>query len=430
MSIYTIALLGIGIMVLLMLLRMPVGYAMLLSGFLGLMYVVTPSAALNMLGADIWEQFSSYSLSVIPLFTLMGAIVYHSGTAEGLYKTAYKWIGHMRGGLAGTTVLASIGFGAICGSNSASAATIGTLALPQMKKYGYDPALSAGSVACGGTLGVIIPPSVTLIVIAIQTEQSVGKLFIANIIPGLMVGLLFLLTIYILCLRKPALGPAGEKSSFKAKIASLPGTVEILLLFVLVIGGLYAGWFTPTEAGAAGAFGAMVISLVQRKLTWTAFTNAVLETVRISTMVMVLITGAVVFGRFLTITRLPFFLADWAAALPVPTYVILLIIILIYLIGGMFMDALGFLVVTIPVFYPLAIALGYDPLWFLVLINLLTTMGAVTPPVGVCSYIVSGLSKDISLYTVFKGVMYFLPAYIVVILLLILFPQMVTFLSA
>jgi len=424
-----IALLGIVIMVLLMLLRMPVGFAMLLSGFFGLMYVVSPSAALNMLGADIWEQFSSYSLSVIPLFTLMGVIVFHSGTAEGLYKTAYKWLGHMRGGLAGTTVMASIGFAAICGSNSASAATIGTLALPQMKKYGYDPAMSAGSVACGGTLGVVIPPSVTLIVIAIQTEQSVGKLFVANIIPGLLIGMFFLLTIYLLCLRKPELGPAGERSSFKAKMASLPGTVETLLLFVLVIGGLYAGWFTPTEAGAAGAFGALVISLVQRKLTWVSFTNAVLETVRISAMVMVLITGAVVFGRFLTITRLPFLLADWAAALPVPPFVILMIIILIYLIGGMFMDALGFLVVTIPVFYPLAMALGYDPLWFLVLINLLTTMGAVTPPVGVCAYIVSGLSKDISLYTVFKGVLYFLPAYIVVILLLIFFPQIVTFLS-
>ncbi len=430
MSMLTIALLGIVIMVLLMLLRMPVGFAMLLSGFFGLMYVVSPSAALNMLGADIWEQFSSYSLSVIPLFTLMGVIVFHSGTAEGLYKTAYKWLGHMRGGLAGTTVMASIGFAAICGSNSASAATIGTLALPQMKKYGYDPAISAGSVACGGTLGVVIPPSVTLIVIAIQTEQSVGKLFVANIIPGLLIGMFFLLTIYLLCLRKPELGPAGERSSFKAKIASLPGTIETLLLFVLVIGGLYAGWFTPTEAGAAGAFGALVISLVQRKLTWVSFTNAVLETVRISTMVMVLITGAVVFGRFLTTTRLPFLLADWAAALPVPAFVILMIIILIYLIGGMFMDALGFLVVTIPVFYPLAMALGYDPLWFLVLINLLTTMGAVTPPVGVCAYIVSGLSKDISLYTVFKGVLYFLPAYIVVILLLIFFPQIVTFLSS
>lgn len=429
MSTYTIALIGIIFMVLLMLLRMPVGYSMLLTGFVGLIYVVSPAAAFNMLGADIWEQFSSYSLSVIPLFIFMGSIVFHSGTAEGLYKTAYKWIGHMRGGLAGTTVLASIGFAAICGSNSASAATIGTLALPQMKKYGYDPALSAGSVACGGTLGVVIPPSVTLIVMAIQTEQSVGKLFVANIIPGLLIGLLFLLTIYFLCLRKPELGPAGERSSFKTKIASLPGTIETLILFALVIGGLYAGWFTPTEAGAAGAFGALVISLVQRKLTWVAFTNAVLETVRISAMVMVLITGAVVFGHFLTITRLPFFLADWAAALPVPSFVILMIIILIYLFGGMFMDSLGFLVVTIPVFYPLALALGYDPLWFLVLLNLLTTMGAVSPPVGVCAFIVSGLSKDISLQTVFKGVLYFLPAYIFTILLIILFPQIITFLG-
>lgn len=429
MSTYTMALIGIGLMVLLMLLRMPVGYAMLLTGFLGLIYVVSPSAAFNILGADIWEQFSSYSLSVIPLFILMGAIVFHSGTAEGLYKAAYKWIGHMRGGLASTTVLAGMGFAAICGSNSASAATIGTLALPQMKKYGYDPALSAGSVACGGTLGVIIPPSVTLIVMAIQTQQSVGKLFVANIIPGILIGGLFLLTIYLLCLRRPDLGPAGERSSFKTKLSSLPGTIETLILFALVVGGLYAGWFTPTEAGAAGACGAIGISLVQRKLAWAAFTKAVLETVRISTMVMVLITGAVVFGHFLTASRLPFFLADLVAALPVPSFVILMVIMLIYFVGGMFMDALGFLVVTIPIFYPLAMVLGYDPLWFLVILNILTTMGAVTPPVGVCAYIVSGLSRDISLHTVFKGVFYFLPAYLISILLLILFPQIVTFLG-
>ncbi|MFZ5651798.1 MAG: TRAP transporter large permease [Bacillota bacterium] len=430
MNYHTTALIGIGVLVMLMLLRMPVGYSMLLTGFLGLMYIVSPAAAYNMLGADIWEQFSSYSLSVIPLFILMGSIVFHSGTAEGLYRTAYKWIGHMRGGLASTTIMASIGFAAICGSNSASAATIGTLALPQMRKYGYDPALSAGSVACGGTLGVIIPPSVTLIVMAIQTEQSVGKLFVANIIPGVLIGLLFMLTIYLLCLRKPELGPAGERYDLKTKIAALPGTIETLILFALVIGGLYGGIFTPTEAGAAGAFGAMAISLAQRKLSREAFTKAVLETVRISAMVMVLITGAVVFGHFLTISRLPFFLADWVAALPVPSFVVLSVIILIYFLGGMFMDALGFLVVTIPIFYPLALVLGYDPLWFLVILNVLTTMGAVTPPVGVCAYIVSGLSRHIPLHTVFKGVMYFLPAYFIVIVILMLFPELVTFLAS
>ncbi|MEW6424060.1 MAG: TRAP transporter large permease [Bacillota bacterium] len=421
------ALIGIGVLVVFMLLRMPVGFAMFLAGFLGFFYVASPEAAFNMLSGDIWEQFSSYGLSVIPLFVLMGSIAFHSGVTENLYRAAHKWVGHMRGGLAGTTVVASMGFAAICGSNAATAATMGTISLPQMKKYRYDPALSAASVACGGTLGVVIPPSVVLIVVAIQTGQSVGKLFVASIIPGILLGLLFLLTIFILCMKNPVLGPAGERASFREKLAALPGVIETLVLFALVIGGLYLGWFTPTEAGAAGAFGALLIALLQRKLTWQGFVSAVFETLRISAMVMVLVTGAVVFGRFLTITRLPYTLADWAAALPVPPHVILAVVILIYILGGMFMDALGFLVVTIPVFFPLAIALGYHPLWFSVLLNILTTLGAVTPPVGVCAYIVSGLAPEIPLPMVFRGVLYFLPAYFICILLLILFPQIVTF---
>lgn len=421
------ALIGIGVLVVFMLLRMPVGFAMFLAGFLGFFYVASPEAAFNMLSGDIWEQFSSYGLSVIPLFVLMGSIAFHSGVTENLYRAAHKWVGHLRGGLAGTTIVASMGFAAICGSNAATAATMGTISLPQMKKYRYDPALSAASVACGGTLGVVIPPSVVLIVVAIQTGQSVGKLFVASIIPGILLGLFFLLTIFILCMKNPALGPAGERASLKEKLAALPGVIETLVLFALVIGGLYLGWFTPTEAGAAGAFGALLIALLQRKLTWPGFVSAVFETLRISAMVMVLVTGAVVFGRFLTITRLPYTLADWAAALPVPPHVILAVVILIYILGGMFMDALGFLVVTIPVFFPLAIALGYHPLWFSVLLNILTTLGAVTPPVGVCAYIVSGLAPEISLPTVFRGVVLFLPAYLICISLLLLFPQIVTF---
>lgn len=424
------ALLGTGLMVVLMLLGMPVGFAMLLAGFVGFCLVTSPEAALDMLSGDIWEQFSSYGLSVVPLFVLMGSIAFHSGVTESLYRAAYKWVGHFKGGLASTTIVASMGFAAICGSNAATAATMGTIALPQMKKYRYDPALSAASVACGGTLGVVIPPSVVLIVIAIQTGQSIGKLFVANVIPGILLGLLFLLTISFLCLKNPRLGPAGEKASFQERLAALPGVIETLVLFALVIGGLYLGWFTPTEAGAAGSFGALVIALFQRRLTWKGFASAVLETIRISAMVIVLVTGAVIFGRFLTVTRLPYILTDWAAALPVPPFVVLGIIIAIYTLGGMFMDALGFLVVTIPVFFPLALALGYDPLWFSVLLNILTTMGAVTPPVGVCAYIVSGLGANLPLQVVFKGILYFLPAYFAVVLILIAFPQVVTFLTS
>ncbi|GAW92534.1 TRAP transporter large permease [Calderihabitans maritimus] len=428
MSPVAMALIGIAVMLLLMLLGMPIGFAMLFAGFLGLSIVASPQAALSILSTDLWQQFSSYGLSVIPLFVLMGQIVFRSGATEGLYNAAYKWVGHMNGGIAGTTIAASTGFAAICGSNAATTATMGTIALPEMKKYRYDRALSAGTVAVGGTLGVVIPPSVVLIVIALQTEQSVGRLFIASILPGILLASLFLLTVFLVCRKNPELGPAGPRSSFKEKLTSLSGVIEVLVLFGLVIGGLYAGWFTPTEAGAAGSFCALVIALVRRKLSWKNFSLAVVETLRTSAMVIMLVAGAVMFGRFLTITRLPFYLAEWAAGLPVPPIFILVIIILIYLIGGALMDALGFLTLSIPIFFPLATELGYDPMWYTVLITIITTMGAITPPVGINVYVVNGIAPEIPVETVFKGVSIFLVAYIVCVILLILFPQIALFL--
>ncbi|MGQ9826052.1 MAG: TRAP transporter large permease [Desulfotomaculales bacterium] len=422
----TAAFAGVGILVLFLLLRMPVGFAMLLSGFLGFVFLASPEAAFNVLSGDLWEQFSSYGLSVVPLFVFMGSIAFHSGVTENLYRAAHRWTGHLRGGLAATTVLASMGFAAICGSNAATAATMGTIALPQMQKYRYDPALSAGSVACGGTLGVVIPPSVVLIVIAIQTGQSVGQLFVASVVPGVLLGLLFLFTVFLLCARNPELGPAGEKASLPERLAALPGVIETLILFFLVVGGLYRGWFTPTEAGAAGSCGALLLALVQRKINREKFTRAVLETVRISAMVIMLVAGGVVFGRFLTLAGLPLLLTDWVAALAAPPLAVLGIIVLVYVLGGMFMDALAFLVVTIPVFFPLALQMGYDPLWLSVFLNVLTTMGAVTPPVGVCAYIVSGIDPAIPLSLTFKGVLYFLPAFLVLLLILLFCPWIVT----
>jgi len=430
MSPTMVAIIGIVVMLVFMFLRMPVGFAMALAGFLGMCYFASPQAAVHILATDIWGQFTSYGLSVIPLFILMGQITFHSGVSERLYRTAYTWLGRMPGGIAMTTIMACTGFAAICGSNSATAATMGTVALPEMKKFNYDRALSAGTVATGGTLGVLIPPSVVLIVIGLQTEQSIAKLFVGSIFPGLLLAILFLVTIFILCQRNPTLGPPGPATSLKEKMLSLTGVIEILVLFGLVIGGLYAGWFTPTEAGAAGAFGAIVIALVRRDLTWQGFTKSTLETLRISCMVMVLVTGAVIFGRFLTMTRIPFVLADWAGALAIPHVAILALVFLIYVVGGCLMDALGFLVVTIPIFFPLAMALGYDPIWYGVVICMVTSLGAITPPVGVCVYVVSGLVKDIPIQTIFKGVTLFLIAYIICIIAVTAFPQIVLFLPS
>jgi tripartite ATP-independent transporter DctM subunit len=401
---------------------------MILAGFLGNAYMLSTDAALYMLATNVWGQLSSYGLSVIPLFVFMGQLAYHSGITERLYDAAHKWVGRLPGGLAGTTILSSAGFAAICGSNSATSATMGTIALPEMKRYNYDRALSTGSVAIGGTLGVVIPPSVVLIIIAVQTEQSITQLFMASIVPGIILTALFLLTVFLLCLRNPSLGPPGPRTTMRQKLVSLTGAIEAIILFLLVLGGLYAGWFTPTEAGAAGTFGALVIGLARRKLSTKEFIKSISETIRISSMVVLLITGAVIFGRFLTVTRLPFELADWASSLNVPREAILFVVLLIYLVGGCLMDALGFLVVTIPIFYPLAEALGFDPVWYTVVITLVTTMGAVTPPVGVNVYIVSGLAPDIPIGTIFKGVSIFLIAYVICLVLLFIFPQVALYL--
>jgi tripartite ATP-independent transporter DctM subunit len=423
-----VAVVGLTLMFVLMALGMPIGFAMLGAGLLGNAYLLSGSAATHLLATNVWEQLSSYGLSVIPLFVLMGQFAYRSGVTERLYAAAYTWVGQWPGGLAGTTVAASAGFSAICGSNSATTATMGTIALPEMRRYRYDPALSAGTVAVGGTLGVVIPPSVVLIVIAVQTEQSLLRLFLAAIVPGVLLAVLFALTIVALCVRNPELGPAGPATTFRQKAAALTGVIETVALFVLVIGGLYAGFFTPTEAGAAGAFGALAIGVATRRLSLKGMIDAVSETLRISAMVILLITGAVLFGRFLTVTRLPFELADWASALPVPGGAILLVVLLIYLVGGALMDALGFLVVTIPIFFPLAAALGFDPVWFTILLTVVTTMGAITPPVGVNVFIVRALAPEISIHTIFVGVAYFIVAYLLCIAAMWFVPETVLYL--
>jgi len=416
----------IGIIILVVVLfcvGMPVGFAMAVVGFCGFSYIISVPAAVNMIGADIWSTFSGYGLTVVPLFIFMGYLAFNAGIAERLYDAAYKWMGHWRGGLAIATIGADELFAAICGSNTATAATMGAVALPQMKKYNYDTRLSSGTVVTGGTLGTVMPPSVVMIIIGLQTEQSIVKLFLAGILPALVLGSLFVATISILCRFFPHYGPAGPRFSFKEKIKSLISVIEAVTIFVLVIGGLYLGLFTPTEAGAAGVFFTLVVSIASRRLSWKGFIDSFRETLKISCMVYMLITGAIIFGRFLAVTRLPFLVADFAAALPVSPYVILVIVLIIYLLGGCFMDSLGFLVLTIPIFFPLGMALNFDPIWYSILLTMVTTMGAITPPVGVNIYVVKALAPDIKLATIFKSVSFFLLACLVSILILILFPQ-------
>jgi tripartite ATP-independent transporter DctM subunit len=426
-----IGLLGIVALLLVMIvLRMPVGFAMALVGYVGIALVLNPSAALSSVANSTWSTLSSYGLTVIPFFILMGNICFASGVSNRLYRTANTWAGQLHGGIAMATVLTCAGFAAICGSNAATAATMSSVALPEMRKLGYSPAMSTGSVACGATLGVVIPPSVVLIVIGLATGESISKLFIASFVPGVVLTLLLMASVYGICRVYPELGPRGPKTSFKDKLKSLPGSIEMLVLFALIMLGMYMGWFTPTEAGAAGAFFAIVIALVGRHLSRKAFMQAVHDTLRVSCMVIVIVTGAVIFGKFLAVTRLPFVAADWVSGLPVPPVVILLLMLAIYAIGGAFMDALGLLMITIPIFFPVATRLGYDPVWFAVIVTIITAMGAITPPVGINTYVVAANAPGISLGTVFVGVSYFLAAYALCVAALILFPELATALPA
>lgn len=430
MTSLTIGLIGILFFLGLVALRMPISIAMALAGFAGFSFMVSPEASFNMVAKELYANFSSYSLSVIPMFVWMGFLAYYSGIGTSLYVFAYKMIGHYPGGLAIATQLACAVFGAICGSNTATAATMGAITLPEMRKYQYDISMSTASVAAGGVLGVLIPPSVIFIVYGMATEQSVGKLFMAGILPGILLTLLYIATIYILTLRKPELGPAGPKSSWQERLTALRGGLgEVLFVFALSIGGLFAGWFTATEAGAVGAAGVLAVSLLEKRLSWEDFKKSLYDTTRTSAMIMFMVAGAVILGRFMAVSRVPFELANWAGALDLPAYAIMAIILLIYFILGCLIDALALVLLTIPIFYPVAVTtLGYDPIWFGVIIVLVVAMGVITPPVGMNVYVIKGIAPDVPLEVIFKGIWPFLLAIIVCVLILMFFPQIATFL--
>ena len=408
----------------------PVGFAMALVGFAGFSLVVSPHAALSSVTSEIWRIFSSYGLAVIPFFILMGNICFYAGVSKRIYNTAHAWLGHVRGGIAMATIMACAGFASICGSNAATAATMSAVALPEMERLGYDKRLSAGCVASGATLGVVIPPSVVLIVIGLYTGKSIARLFFASLLPGLILSLLLMVSVWVICRLYPEMGPAGPKVSLADRIRSLPGSIEMVILFLLVMSGLYLGWFTPTEAGAAGSFFALLIVFFTSRMSISRLRAAIEDSVKTSCMIIMIVAGAVIFGKFMSVTRLPFEAANFVASLNVPSYVILWCMLVIYIIGGAIMDALGLLMITIPIFFPVAERLGYDPLWFSVIITVITTLGAITPPVGINTFVVAGTAKDMPLETVFKGVCYFIPAFVVCILLMLLFPQLATFLPA
>ena len=427
MSEVTIGLIGLAVVLLLFLTGIELGFAMAVIGFLGFSYIVSMKAGLNLLAKDIFDVFSSYGFTVIPLFVLMGQVAFNAGIAKRLYDTSYKFIGHIPGGLAMATVAGATAFKAICGSSPATAATFASVAVPEMDRYNYDKKLSTGIVATVGTLGVLIPPSVTLIVFGIITEQSIGKLFLAGIVPGLMVAFFFICIIYGWCKINPALGPRGERSTWKERIASLPEVIWVTVIFLVVIIGLMQGFFTPTEAGSVGTFAVLILSVVKRDLNFKGYVKSVSESLRTACMVLMLIAGSAILGHFLAVTKIPMITADWVVALPVNRYVIMLIISLIYLIGGSFIDDLAFMVLATPIFYPCIGKLGFDPMWFGMIIALTVMVGVVIPPVAINVFVVKNITK-VPFNVIYAGVYPFLLSILFCAILLFLFPPICTFL--
>lgn len=430
MSPEAVGILGIAALLALFLLNVPIAFAMAAVGFAGFAALSGTGPAMSLLVQEIYETFSSYPLSVIPMFILMGSFAYASGISERLFSTTYTWVGGMRGGLTIATVLACAGFAAICGSTAATAATMGKIALPEMKKYNYDDSLATGTVAAAGTLGILIPPSTVFLVYAILTEQSIGKLFIAGIIPGIILSLMFVGVVAILCASNPEAGPPGKPTTWTEKLKASKGIGDAALLFLLAIGGLMLGWFSPTQAGAIGAAGALLIGLVRRAVSWRGFLETGKDGLLTACMVLFIIAGALVFGRFMAISKLPFLLADWVGGLPLHRMVVISVILFIYFIGGFFMDSMAFMVVTLPIFYPIVQKLGFDPIWFGVMMVLLAEMGVITPPVGVNVFVIKGIAPEVPLGQIFRGIFPFLYALILLTIVILFFPQIATYLPS
>lgn len=428
MSNELIGTLGIAIMLFFFFMGLPIAFTMALAGFFGFAYISGIEPALNLLTQDFYEGLSSYPLSVIPMFILMGCYAFIAGISDKLYETAHAWVGRFRGGLTMATMVACAGFGAVCGSSAATAATLGKIALPEMRKYGYDDQLATGSLAAGGILGILIPPSTVFIVYGILVEESIGKLFVSGILPGMLLCILYCIVIAILCYRNPRLGPAGSASTWAEKIKSIKGLLDAFILFAIAIGGLFLGWFSPTQSGAIGSAGALVIGLARRQVTLGKFLSASKEALITSCMVLFIIAGAIIFGHFMAVTGLPTFLANWLGGLPIPKMGIMVIVVIIFLIGGCLMDAMALIVVAVPLFYPLVKKLGFDPIWFGVMVVLMGGMGVITPPVGVNVFVIKGIAPDVPLDVIFRGIMPFLVAIFTATALIMIFPWIATWL--
>jgi tripartite ATP-independent transporter DctM subunit len=423
MSPDAVALIGFVILFILMLLRVPVGMAMGLVGVTGYSYLVGPGPALKLIGQTSMRTVTDYTFGVIPMFMLMGAFVSVSGVSKELFRAANSFVGHLRGGLGVATVVACGGFAAICGSSVATAATFAGVAYPEMRRYGYPQSFSTGVIAAGGTLGAMLPPSTVLAVYAIITQQDIGKLFMAGIVPGFLALLMYVLTITILVKLRPDMLPAGPVRPWSERVRGLKEVWAPLVLFAFVIGGLYGGVFTPTEAGGMGAGGAFLLGVVRGKLSRAQIREALLSATRTSAAVFTVLIGALLFGYFLTITQVPQRLTELLSGLGLGPYGVLALIMLMYLVLGCLMDAMAMIILTVPIIYPIVVGLGFDPIWFGIIIVMTVELGLIHPPVGMNVFVIKSVVKDVSFSTIFKGVIPFVITDLIRLLILIAFPM-------
>ncbi len=430
MSPELIGCIGIVFLFILMAFRMYIGITMALIGFVGVSWIVNLEAGINLLGIIPWEEGSSYTLSVIPLFILMGQFAFVSGISKDIYKAVHAWMGHMKGGLAMATIVACSGFAAVCGSSLATGATMGRVAIPEMDKYNYNQSLSTGCVAAGGTLGILIPPSIGFVIYGLITEQSIGKLFMAGILPGILLAALFMAAIYLQCRFNPEMGPKAEKKPLSERISSLYSTWPMIALFVLVMGGIYYGIFTPTEAAGIGAFGAFVIALLKRKLSFKSFVESMVATGNMTAMIFLIIIGANIFSSFLALTGIPMLMADSIVDLALPKLVVLMAMIIIFVILGCIMDCFAIMILMVPILFPIIQSMQFDPIWFGVIMVIVLEVGLITPPVGLNVFVIKGAAPDVPLTTIFRGIWPFMIAAVVCITFITAFPSIALYLPS
>ncbi|WP_163264133.1 TRAP transporter large permease [Chelativorans alearense] len=423
-----VGLIGILALFALLALRIPVAFAMFVVGLAGVSVLSSPANAFNLLASETFTLASSAELIVVPLFILMGNVATASGMSRRLYDAAYAIIGSIRGGLASATIVGCGGFAALCGSSVASALTMGRVSLAEMERFNYDPRLSTGAVAAGGTLGILIPPSTGFVVYAILTQQSIGRLFLAGVLPGIMLLLLFILLITVLSILRPSYGPSGPHRSLREKSTALAGAIPIIGIVLLTIGGIYVGFFSPVEAAAVGAGLVTLFSVVARQLTVKSFYHAVRDSIATTSTVMLILISAHLLNPFLALSRIPHEVATLLTGLDIGPTGILALILLCYLVLGLFLEGFAMLVLTMPIFFPIVVGLGFDPIWFGVLVVLTLEMGLISPPVGVNVFIVKSVAPNIPLRDIFAGVMPFWLVMLIAVILLVLFPQIALFL--